>query len=82
MCLTNRWTSASSANASFDAEKRKLEQQMVLFPKNSSVLMADQSIRIDNIEDSLNKMQETADQLGRKVHFVLVRPRRPDGRRD
>ena len=55
----------------FDTEKRKLEQQMVLFPKNSSVLMSDQSIRIDNIEDSLNKMQETADQLGRKVHFVL-----------
>jgi OOP family OmpA-OmpF porin len=55
----------------FDTEKHKLEQQMVLFSKNSSVLMPDQSIRIDNIEESLNKLQEIADQLGRKVHFVL-----------
>lgn len=55
----------------FQAEKRRLELQMVLFPKNSSVLTPDQSIRVDNIEDSLNKIQETAGQLGRKVHFVL-----------
>lgn len=53
------------------SEKHKLEQQMVLFPVNSSALTEDQAIRIDNIEDSLIKMQETADKLGRKIHVVL-----------
>ena len=55
----------------FAAEKRRLEQQMVLFPVNSSVLTPDQSIRIDNIEESLNKMQETADKLGHQTKVVL-----------
>jgi hypothetical protein len=31
----------------------------------------DGSIRVDAIEDSLNKLQETADKLGRKPHVVL-----------
>ncbi len=55
----------------FASEAHRLEQQMVLFPKNSSVLTPDQSIRIDNIEDSLNKLQETADKMGHKIHVVL-----------
>jgi OOP family OmpA-OmpF porin len=55
----------------FAAERHKLEQQMVLFPVNSSALAPDQSIRIDNIEDSLNKLQETADKLGHKINIVL-----------
>lgn len=55
----------------FDAEKHRLEQQVVLFPVNSSKLMADQSIRLDNIEESLNRLQETADKLGGKIHVVL-----------
>ena len=52
-------------------ESHRLEQQMVLFPKNSSVLTPDQSIRIDNIEESLIKMQETGDKVGHKIHVVL-----------
>ena len=55
----------------FDAERHRLEQQAVLFPVNSSALTADQSIRIDNIEESLDKLQETAEKLGHKIHVVL-----------
>jgi outer membrane protein OmpA-like peptidoglycan-associated protein len=55
----------------FELEKHRLEQQIVLFPINSSVLTADESARIDNIEESLDKLQETADKLGRKVQVVL-----------
>jgi len=55
----------------FDAERHKMERQMVLFPVNSSKLGPDQSIRIDNIEDSLIKLQEGAEKLGGKIHVVL-----------
>ncbi len=55
----------------FDTERHRLEQQAVLFPVNSSALTADQSIRIDNIEESLDKLQETADKLGHRIHVVL-----------
>jgi outer membrane protein OmpA-like peptidoglycan-associated protein len=55
----------------FATESRRLEQQMVLFPVNSSVLTADQSIRIDNIEESLDRLQQTADKLRRGLHVVV-----------
>ena len=55
----------------FETEKERLEEQMVLFPVNSSVLSSDQSLRIDNIEDSLIKLQETADKMGRTIHVTL-----------
>ncbi len=55
----------------FDLERRKLEAQVVLFPVNSAVLTADQAVRLDNIEEALDKLQATADKLGRKIHVVL-----------
>lgn len=56
----------------FEAEKHILEDQIVLFPVNSSVLTADESVRIDTIEESLDKLQEAADKLGRKFRVVLT----------
>ncbi len=55
----------------FDSEKHKLEQQMVLFPVNSSTLAPDQSFRLDAIEESLDQLQTTAGSLGRTIHVVL-----------
>ena len=55
----------------FEVEKQKLEDQTVLFPVNSSTLTPDQAIRIDNIEESLDKLQQTAAKLGRRIHVVL-----------
>jgi OOP family OmpA-OmpF porin len=55
----------------FDTEKHRLEQQVLLFPVNSSALTADQLIRIDNIEESLDKLQETANKLGHNVRVIL-----------
>jgi outer membrane protein OmpA-like peptidoglycan-associated protein len=55
----------------FLTERQKLEQHMVLFPVNSSALTSDQAIRLDNIEDSIDRLHETAGKLGRKIHIVL-----------
>ncbi len=56
---------------SFETEQHQLETQMVLFPVNSSVLTSDQSVRLDNIEELLIKLDETAGKLGRKIHITL-----------
>jgi OOP family OmpA-OmpF porin len=55
----------------FETAKQKLEDQIVLFPVDSSALTADQAIRIDNIEESLNRLQQAADKLGRRVHVII-----------
>jgi OOP family OmpA-OmpF porin len=55
----------------FAAEKQRLEDQIVLFPANSSALTPDQTIRIDNMEESLNQLQQTADKLGRRIHVLI-----------
>ena len=55
----------------FALEKQRLEAQIVLFPVNSSALASDQSVRLDNIEDSFIKLQETAEKLSRHFHVVI-----------
>ncbi len=55
----------------FETEKHRIEQQIVLFPVNSSALTADQEMRIDSIEESLDKLQQTAEKLGRKIRVVI-----------
>ncbi len=44
---------------------------MVLFPVNSSVLLPEQGMRLDAIEDHLNRLQEIADELGRQIHVTI-----------
>ena len=44
---------------------------MVLFPVNSSALLPDQGMRLDAIEDHINRLQELAGELGQQVHITL-----------
>jgi outer membrane protein OmpA-like peptidoglycan-associated protein len=55
----------------FDAGKQQLEEQMILFPVNSSALPPEQAGRLETIEEQLNKLQETAGELGRKIHVNI-----------
>lgn len=55
----------------FESEKHGIEEQVVLFPVNSSMITPDQFVRIDNIEGSLDNLQNAADKLGIKIHVVL-----------
>jgi len=55
----------------FNAGKRQLEEQKILFPLNSSDLRPEQALRLDNIEEMLNRLQETAHRLGRQIHLDI-----------
>ncbi|MGB7554909.1 MAG: OmpA family protein [Candidatus Korobacteraceae bacterium] len=55
----------------FEAEKQQLEQQVVLFPVNSSALAPEQGMRLDAIEDHINRLQEIAGELGRQIHITI-----------
>ena len=55
----------------FDSEKQALEQLMILFPVNSSALLPDQAMRLDSLEQHLDKLQQAARALGRKIHVTL-----------
>ncbi len=55
----------------FESEKRQLEQQMVLFPVNSSALMPEQGMRLDAIDDHINRLQEIAADLGQRIHVTI-----------
>ena len=44
---------------------------MVLFPVNSSVLMPEQGMRLDAIEDHINRLQEIAADLGRQIRVTV-----------
>ncbi len=55
----------------FEAGKQQIEEQIVLFPVSSSVLLPDQSLRLENIEEQLNKLQDTARELGRNIHVNI-----------
>ncbi len=55
----------------FEAEKQQLEQQVVLFPVNSSTLASEQGMRLDAIEDHINRLQEIAGELGRQIHITI-----------
>ncbi len=55
----------------FESEKQQLEQQMVLFPVNSSALTPEQGMRLDAIEDHINRLQEIAVDLGWQIHVTV-----------
>lgn len=55
----------------FDDSKQRIEQQMILFPVNSSALPPEQTLRLQNIEVELDSLGETAQQLGRRIHLNL-----------
>jgi OOP family OmpA-OmpF porin len=55
----------------FEAEKQQLEQQIVLFPVNSSALTSEQGMRLDAIEDHINRLQEIAGELGQQIHITI-----------
>jgi OOP family OmpA-OmpF porin len=55
----------------FESEQQQLEQQVVLFPVNSSTLQSDQGIRLDAIEDHINRLQELAGDLGEQIHITV-----------
>ncbi len=55
----------------FDAGKQQLEEQMILFPVNSSALLPEQVSRIEGLEEQLSKLQETAREMGREIHVNL-----------
>jgi OOP family OmpA-OmpF porin len=55
----------------FDNEKQAVEQTLILFPVNSVALPADQSVRLDMLEEHLDKLQQAAGALGGKVHVTL-----------
>ena len=55
----------------FDSSSQQIEQQMVLFPVNSSALMPDQAIRLDTIDQQLLKLEQAASALGREIHVNI-----------
>lgn len=55
----------------FDAEQRAVEQTIILFPVNSSALLPDQSVRLDSLEEHLDRLQQTAVALRRTVHATI-----------
>jgi OOP family OmpA-OmpF porin len=55
----------------FESEKQAVEGSMILFPVNSSALMPDQSVRMDWLEEHLDKLQQAAASLDRKVHITI-----------
>ncbi len=55
----------------FEAGKQQIEEQIVLFPVSSSLLLPDQSLRLENIEEELNKLQDSARELGRSIHVNI-----------
>jgi OOP family OmpA-OmpF porin len=60
-----------SRQREFDSEKQQLEQQVVLFPVNSSALQSEQGMRLDAIEDHINRLQELAGEVGQQVHVTI-----------
>ncbi len=55
----------------FDTGMQQIEEEMVLFPVSSSVLPPDQSLRLESIEEQLNRLQDTAHELGREIHVNI-----------
>src|SRR5271157_1100908 len=51
----------------FDAGKQQVEEQMILFPVNSSALLPEQMSRLESIAEQLTKLQVTARELGRDI---------------
>ena len=60
-----------SLQREFDSEKQALEQLRILFPVNSGALQPDQALRLDSLEQHLDKLQQAARALDRKIHLTL-----------
>jgi len=55
----------------FDSEKQQLDQMMIMFPVNSSAILPEQAVRLDNLEAHLDKLQQAAGALGREIHLNI-----------
>src|SRR5208283_3914905 len=55
----------------FDSEKQQVEQLMIMFPVNSSALLPEQGLRLDALEVHLERLQQAARTLGRKIHLSI-----------
>ena len=55
----------------FDAGKQQVEEQIILFPVNSSALLPEQMSRLESTEEQLNRLWETARGLGREIHVNI-----------
>ena len=55
----------------FETGKQQIEEQIVLFPVSSSALLPDQSARLESMEEQLNRLQDTARELGRSIHVNI-----------
>ena len=56
----------------FDSEKQQVEQLTIMFPVNSSALLPEQGVRLDSLEVHLEKLQQAARSLGRKIHLSIL----------
>ncbi len=55
----------------FEAGKRLVEEQLILFPVNSSALLPEQESRLDSLEEQLSRLQEIARETGREIHINI-----------
>src|SRR5208283_247046 len=55
----------------FDSEKQQLDQMMIMFPVNSSAILPEQAVRLDNLEAHLDKLRQAAGALGREIHLNI-----------
>ncbi len=55
----------------FETEQHAVEDEVVLFPVNSSTISSEQTIRIDALQLALNRLLLTAGNLGRPVHVTI-----------
>jgi outer membrane protein OmpA-like peptidoglycan-associated protein len=63
----------------FDSRKQSLEEQMILFPVNSSALSPEQDFRLEAIEEQLGQLERTAQSMEREVKVVLYGRADPTG---
>jgi outer membrane protein OmpA-like peptidoglycan-associated protein len=68
-----------SVQRELDSEKQSLEQLLILFPVNSSALQPDQSVRMDWLEEHLDRLQQAAHALGRTIHVTIYGRADPTG---
>lgn len=55
----------------FDAGRQFVEEQMILFPVNSSALAPEQQPQLEELEDHLNQLAEMAHALGREIRVNI-----------
>src|SRR5208283_2481378 len=55
----------------FEANQRLVNEQMILFPVNSSALAGEQEAQLEKVAEQLNNLAETARALGREIHVNI-----------